>query len=201
VIARGPEGAPVDLFDVSERLGQQYSRIYVVDLDGIERDRPQLDYIQEIARDADIWVDAGVRSADQAIDVLVAGAQRAVLSTRWIPSDRELRKAWKISTDLAVEIEVEDGVLAARNPEWAHQPVPQVAQSIRALAEVDLVLSYRNAPVDWATTAALAADVPIWVDGSFSEEEAHRLGPARCRGGIFHLHRFLAALPSEGVKA
>ncbi|HWX24389.1 MAG TPA: hypothetical protein VN083_05075, partial [Vicinamibacteria bacterium] len=53
VIARNPSGEPLDIFDVTDRLAAEFTRIYVVDLDGIERDQAQLDFLQELARDSD----------------------------------------------------------------------------------------------------------------------------------------------------
>jgi len=79
--AAGPDGSPIDPFDVIDRLARDSKLLYLVDLDGIERGEPQLDYIQEFSRDLPLWVDGGVRTADQSIDILVAGAQRAVVST------------------------------------------------------------------------------------------------------------------------
>ena len=80
VVATPPDGGRFDPFDVVDRLVADYSLIYLVDLDGIARAEPQLDLLQELSRDATLWVDGGVRTADQAIDILVAGAQRAVQS-------------------------------------------------------------------------------------------------------------------------
>src|ERR1700689_1493867 len=102
--AEKTDGGSFDFFEVADRLMAEYERLYVVDLDGVDHDQPQLDYLQEIAQAGEIWVDAGVRTADQAIDVLVAGAQRAVLSTAFLRAERELRRAWRLSSDLVFEI-------------------------------------------------------------------------------------------------
>ena len=69
VPARSAAPATFDPFDVVDRLTPEYSLLYVVDLDGIDRSDPQLDYLQELSRDIALWVDAGVRSSDQAIDL------------------------------------------------------------------------------------------------------------------------------------
>jgi len=191
-VAVDAAGAPFELFDVTEQLGSRYGRIYVVDLDGLERDRPQLDYLQEIARDGEMWVDAGVRSADQAIDILVTGAHRAVLSSAFLPTERALAKAWKLSTDLAFEVEVRDGRAAAVADEWRDKAPADVAAAVRAVGPSDLVLSFREAPVDWSVVRHVASKGPAWVDGTFTISDEPRLAPARAAGGIFHIHDFLA---------
>src|SRR5580658_3584069 len=83
----GPEriatasGGWLEAFDAFDRLVGNYRRIYVVDLEGVQKNEPQLDLWQELSREADLWIDGGVQLGDQAIDILVSGARRAVLST------------------------------------------------------------------------------------------------------------------------
>ncbi len=186
VAARSPDGSAPDVLDVTERLGNEFGRLFVVDLDGVERNRPQLDYLQEIARDGEIWVDAGVRSAEEAIDVLVAGAYRAVLSTTRLPDLREARRAWRMSTEVAFELEVR-GRAVSGSEAWQGRAPEEVAQELRALGVEDLILSFREEAVDWALVATLAPPSPLWVGGTFEASEAARLRPAGAAGGIFHL--------------
>ena len=194
-LARGPDGSPLDVFDVSERLVGEFGRLYVVDLDGIDRDRPELDFLQELSRDAEVWVDAGVRTADQAIDVLVTGAHRAVLSTGTIASDRSVGRAWKLSTDIAVEIEVRDGSVAAAVEAWRGGTVEDVSRKIRDLGPAELILSFREEPVDWNAVRGVAAGGPVWVDGTFERRQSERLGSSGAAGGIFHVTELLDSLP------
>ena len=192
VVARDRKGAPVDVFDVTDRLLVDHHRIYVVDLDGIDHDRPQLDYIQELSRDTDLWVDAGVRTAEQSIDVIVAGAQRAVLSTAYLASPKELRKASKLSTELVLEIEWQGGAVVARSPEWQGRPAASIAQEARALGVGDIILSPRGDPVDWRVVTELSRGGPTWANGSFERSEAPALKQSGAVGGIFHIDRELA---------
>ncbi|MCI4355266.1 MAG: HisA/HisF-related TIM barrel protein [Thermoplasmata archaeon] len=201
VVAHTSEGGLFDLFDVTDRLMADHGRVYVVDLDGVDQDQPQLDYLQEIARGGDIWVDAGVRTADQAIDVLVAGAQRAVLSTAFLRSEKELHRAWRLSSDLVFEVEVREGAVAARAPEWTGKTPAEVAASSREQGPQDVVLSYRESPVDWSVARAAAAAGPVWVSGTFELGDAARLTENGCRGGIFHLHDFLSRFPTAPSEA
>jgi hypothetical protein len=190
--AHTKDGGLFDLFEVADRLMAEYERLYVVDLDGIDRDQPQLDYLQEIAQGGEIWVDAGVRTADQAIDVLVAGAQRAVLSTAFLRAERELRRAWRLSSDLVFEIEVREGSVAGRAEEWVGKGPFDVATSIRSEGPRDIVLSYRESPIDWPAARTISRDGPVWVSGTFELSDAPKLGENSCRGGIFHLNTYLS---------
>ena len=119
-------------------------RLYLVDLDGIERGSPQLEDIQELSRDIDLWVNAGVPSAESAIDILVAGAQRAVLSSAYLRGPVELRRAWKLSTDWVFEVEIVEGKVQNSGPGWETSDIGTLAQAARAVGIADVVLSPRE---------------------------------------------------------
>ena len=186
-VARDPGGTPLDPFDVVDRLAPDYSLLYVVDLDGIERGNPQLDYLQEIARDTTLWVDAGVRTADQAIDILVTGAQRAVLSSAYLRTPKQLTRAWRLSSELVFEIELEGPRVAPTPADWGTSDPEELARTVRAAGPDHIVLSPRESEPDWTVVRAVAAAGPTWVDGSFAAAEAGRLGETGAAGGIFHL--------------
>lgn len=179
------DGTPPDPFDVIDRLGPAYPAVYVVDLDGIERGEPQLDYLQELSRDATVWVDAGVRSADQAIDIIVAGAAKVTLSSGAIAGLREVRRAWKLSSSLAFEVEL--GSSGARwRGEWpTSDPVAAVA-AVREIGLTEVVVSPRGTEVPWPLVRSLSEHGPVWVDGSFELSDAPRLAENHATGGIFH---------------
>lgn len=194
---RGPEpahtktGQLFDVLDVSDQLAERYHRIYVVDLDGVEKDEPQLDYLQEISRETEIWVDAGVRNADQAIDIVVAGAHRTVLSTAALASVAELTQTWKLSSDIAFEVEVRNGTVASSSRDWQGMAAEKVGAVARAVGVHDVIYSPRGQPVDWSVVRRLAERGPTWVDGSFEFSEVDDLRRAGAVGGIFHIHEEL----------
>jgi len=190
VPARSPDGKLVDPFEVIDRIARDHSLLYLVDLDGIERTQPQLDYIQEFSRDIALWVDAGVRDADQSIDILVAGAQRAVVSSAMLEGPDELERAWGLSTELVFEIAFEDGSLRVRS-EWSPTSALGLAQTVREVGIEHLVVSPRGAPPDWAMIRSIAKGGPTWVDGSFEPSDAQRLSEAGAAGGIFHIDAIL----------
>jgi hypothetical protein len=190
-VAVGPDGKPFDLFDVVDRLTAKYRMLYIVDLDGIEHNEPQLDYLQELARDAEVWVDAGPANAEQVIDILVTGARRAVLSTAYLRNARELRRAWKLSTDLVLEIEMSEGTMVATDPAWRAEGPRALARSARDLGITDVVISPRGADPDWSLIRELGSDGPVWVNGTFEVSQRDRLAETHAAGGIFHIEQEL----------
>jgi phosphoribosylformimino-5-aminoimidazole carboxamide ribonucleotide (ProFAR) isomerase len=192
VPARTPSGARFDPFDVVDRLLPEYSLLYVVDLDGIDRADAQLDYLQEISRDISLWVDAGVRTADQAIDVLVAGARRAVLSSAYLRGPRQLSRAWKLSTEFVFEIEMVGGRLSPAPVDWGTEDPAELARTVRSAGPDHVVVSPRETDVDWSVVRTIARQGPTWVDGSFTRQDEPLLREAGASGGIFHLDDLLA---------
>jgi Histidine biosynthesis protein len=181
-----PGGGRPDPFDVVDRLARDYPLVYILDLDGIERGEPQLEYLQEFSRDVALWVDAGTRTADQAIDVLVAGAQRVVLSSSRIDGPEELERAWGLSSQLAFEIELPNGMLPPQDGWNASDPVA-LARAVRAIGPDHLIVSPRDAAPDWNLVRLVAAVGTTWVDGSFALHDAARLESAGAAGAIFSL--------------
>ena len=194
-IARDPGGTPYEIFDVLDSLAARYPKLYVVDLDGVERQDPQLDYLQEIARDTEVWVDAGVRNSDQAIDALITGASRAVLSTSVLWGPPELERAWALSQDLAFEISIYEGRVEAASEAWRGRTPEEVAAAARAVGVADVILSPRDADVDWSLVRRLSAGGPTWVGGSFDSRDLGRLRESGASGGIFHLGGDLLRTP------
>ncbi len=187
VVARDEGGAPYELFDVLDSVVGRFGRAYVVDLDGIQDNDPQLDYLQEMARDAEIWLDAGSRTADEAIDALVTGATRVVLSTSTLRGPAELDKAWKLSQEIAFEIETRGAVVDGAAPEWRDRLPLEVAREARADGPGEVILAPRDGAIDWEVVRALARAGPTWVGGIFESSETERLRWSGAVGGIFHL--------------
>ncbi|MGI0072137.1 MAG: HisA/HisF-related TIM barrel protein [Thermoplasmata archaeon] len=192
--ARLPSGAEFDVFEVLDQLSPNYPFLYLADLDGLETNDPQLEYIQELSREMPLWVDSGVRKADQAIDVLVAGADRAVLSSAYLRGPKELKRAWRLSTDLVFELETVDGALGTVDPGWGTTDPLEIVRTARTIGLTPIVLSPRETDPDWSMIAAVAAGGPTWVDGTLSPSDVPRLAAAGATGGIFHLDGVLAAM-------
>lgn len=192
VTARAPDGAPFDPFDVVDRLAEGFSMLYLVDLDGLEHGDPQLDYLQEISRDMTLWVDGGVRTAEQAIDILVSGARRAVLSSAYLHGPRQLKRAWRLSTELVFELEFDaNGHLSLADPSWETEDPLALARIVREMGPDHLIVSPREADPNWNLISQIAAGGPTWVDGSFQRTDAEHLRSAGASGGIFHIDDIL----------
>lgn len=192
------DGKPIDPFDAADRLAGKFHRLCVVDLEGLRRNRPQLDYLQELSRSGELWVDAGVRTADQMIDVLVTGARRAVLSTAYLLGPKELKRAWRLSTEVLFAVETEGAAVRNRGNDWDGQPAPQAVASARGLGVVDVILRTRDALIDWPLVTRLAREGPVWVGGHSGAELETHLASAGAAGGLFDAPRGLLTGSDDG---
>jgi hypothetical protein len=176
------EHAP-DLFETADALMKKYGRIYLYDVEGLRHGKAQLDYISEIAREAELWVDAGIEDAGDATDIIVAGATRAVLSTARLRSADELETAWQLTPDLLLEIRSEKGALRSRGDGWG-PTVGTIADRARALGLPEILLDYGEGPVDWDSVHLIAAGGPCWVSGGYTPEQAPQLARSGASGAV-----------------
>ncbi|MGC2288548.1 MAG: HisA/HisF-related TIM barrel protein [Thermoplasmata archaeon] len=184
-------GKPVDLFEVSDRLVAKFQRFCVVDLEGVRRNRPQLDYLQELSRSGELWVDAGIRTGDQVIDILVTGARRTVLSTAYLLGAKQLRRAWRLSTEILFAVETEGAVVRSRGNDWDGMPAAEAVGNARTAGIVDVIVRSRSGPVDWCLVRQLATQGPTWVDGASGSSLPFQLSSAQAVGGFFDPPRAL----------
>jgi len=184
IVLDDASGRPVDVLDLSDALLSAHGRLYVIDLDGIDRDAPQLDYLQEMSRGGELWVDAGVKNADQAIDVLVAGATRAVLSSSALQAPEELGRAWALSTDLVFEVDASTTRADGLIPDWEATP-GAVAARARTIGPREIVYRFKDGPPQWGPFAEVASMGPTWAAGPVLGSDLGPISAAHGAGGIF----------------
>jgi len=80
------EGKPVSLDEVLEQMDEEDS-IYFLDIDGIEKNKPNLCTYQRITEKQDIWVDAGPRVLGDVVDLIMAGANRITIRNNLFPME------------------------------------------------------------------------------------------------------------------
>jgi uncharacterized protein related to proFAR isomerase len=59
--------------NISEKL-DEFKKLYVLDLDGIEKGKPNFDIYQKLSTSVDLWVDNGPRNIGDVVDTFMAGA-------------------------------------------------------------------------------------------------------------------------------
>jgi len=150
-------------------------RVLVWDLDGIERERPSLDLFRPFEGDA-VWLDAGVRTANDLIDVLVAGVEKAVIGTRTLRQPSELDEARDLSEDIVVQVDL-DARREGRFRGWSVRRY--LDWSVRSHLESCLVVSEKTLPIVDVPSGSIGAYVGLATPADFAALRA-----ANCRGAI-----------------
>lgn len=84
-----------------------HDRVYLVDRQGVQRNKPDVELIQQVADGAEIWVDAGPRYAEDVVDLFVAGAHQVVVRWHTLDEAAELGEAADMSGDICLGVEFE----------------------------------------------------------------------------------------------
>ena len=79
---------------------RNFEKLYVMDVDGVERNTPQLDVIQALADDFSISYEAGPRKGANIVDLVIAGADMAYMSTISLASLGEVEVALTFSENV-----------------------------------------------------------------------------------------------------
>lgn len=82
--------------DWKERI-ERFEEVYVMDLDGISKNEPNLDFYQTLYRKK--WIDSFPRKFEDAMDLVIAGADKIVIREGFSEKDLD-----RIFEDLEVEI-------------------------------------------------------------------------------------------------
>jgi hypothetical protein len=187
VVTRNEEGEPVDVFDFTDDLFARYHRTYMIDVDGVVGNHPQLDYLQEISRGQEVWVEAGPRVADQVIDVLVAGATRAILSTDTISSVQiEVRHTFALTDEIALAIASSSGKVISIDKEINGRPVDEVFEEALGWGVTSFILMAPGG--GWETMAELSKRASVFVKG-VRPEEMESLRASGAAGAVMEVGR------------
>ncbi len=100
------------VYDFTEMFLEDYSTLLVLDIDGIERRRPQLPLIQTIAPLKNVWWDPGVRNLEDMMDAFTAGANRVMVGTKTIWNMDELLDCQSFSRDYVLSLDWSDGIIS-----------------------------------------------------------------------------------------
>ncbi len=185
-------GAPLDPVALVEQLLGRYSKAFVADITGIESGDPQLGLIQELCELGEIWVDPGIRTAETAMDVLVAGAQHVVFGTKTLGGVEELASALQDSDSVSLGIDW-DGSVVGADEQIKHLSPPALLEIARNLGVKrvlfnDLRRSRERKPLEIGVIKELAGgSVEIYVAGGVSEEDLPALASAGARGALLSL--------------
>lgn len=163
--------------------------VFVLDLDGLERDSPDLGTVRRIAARRDVWLEAGTADADAMMDLFVSDASKVVLGTLTLRTMDVLADALQMSEDVVFSIAWDGAVLGA-DPEVAGRGAGPVLDKVAGLGLRDGILmdlgSIRNrTAVDLAAVSALSPGFErLYVSGHVTGQDMGALEAAGAAGAI-----------------
>ncbi len=136
----GPDAQPIqeDLREVARRFSDDWEAIYLVDLDGLSRNKAEHALVQELAKSVPVWADAGPRSHKDVMDLLIAGAEQVTIRYETATGPETLEEAVRLSENVALGLEFQDQELV-QNPGWPSTPPELVSQAERLRVPIVVV--------------------------------------------------------------
>ena len=128
-----------EVSELASKLSEKFERLYLADEDGILRNKPQLDLAQAVCDEIPTLYECGVRFSNNVIDVITAGADKAVLGTSTISSLDELRGAFMLSENITFKVDYRDGILSF-DPHIAGRAFLDLARDVRDIGVAEIVV-------------------------------------------------------------
>jgi len=142
-----PAYAKGELAALGLKLSKKFESAYVVDIDGLDKNKPQLDVVQELCDEIPTLYEGGVRFGSNVIDLLVTGAEKAVIGTATLTSLAELRGAFKLSDNIIFKVDFRDGIVSF-DPHIAGRDLLALARDVREIGVDNMIV-----PADLASSA------------------------------------------------
>ncbi|MGQ9582665.1 MAG: HisA/HisF-related TIM barrel protein [Thermoplasmatota archaeon] len=186
------DGTPLDPVAFVEQLLGRYSRAFVADITGIETGEPQLGLVQELSALGEIWIDPGIRSAETAMDVLVAGAHHVVFGTKTLAGVEELAAALRDTESVSLGIDW-DGVVVGADEQIKHLSPAALLDIARNLGVGrvlfnDLGRSRERKRLETEIIRSLArGPLELYVAGGVTEEDLPAISSAGAAGALLSL--------------
>ena len=131
-------------------MADKFEKLYVADDDGIGKNKPQLDVVQELCDEIPTLYEGGVRVSNNVIDMLITGAEKAVVGTATLVSLDELRGAFKLSDNITLKVDYRDGIVSS-DPSIAGRAFLDLSRDLRSTGVSDIIV-----PTPLAQEAATA---------------------------------------------
>jgi len=176
-------GEPFRLTEFIEIFLKKHRAVLVVDIDGLEQGAAQFDALGDLPSGGpEVWWDAAARDHTDVINILTAGADRAVVSTRQLRSMAELEAAVELTENVVFEVVTRGRELVApRRVAAGGTPAALTARAAQSGVEAVVLLDAARplgAPIAWDFVAhAGAAARKLYLAGGIAAGQAASIVP------------------------
>ncbi|MFW3145862.1 MAG: HisA/HisF-related TIM barrel protein [Thermoplasmatota archaeon] len=107
------DGTQFETVPLSKMLLNRYGKMHYLDILGIRKGVVEWNLFQSVASlEGEIWADMGVVYSDGLIDVIMAGAHGAVISTKMIASLEEIASSLELTENVILQIDHDEGIIS-----------------------------------------------------------------------------------------
>ena len=111
-LLRGEDDEVIDPRDLLLELKKEFGMVYILDIDGIEKNAPNLKLIQHSTPLLPIWTYAGSRDTMGVMDVLVAGVSKVIIGTQDLHELRLLEEAHDMTDNIMISFDHDTSLLS-----------------------------------------------------------------------------------------
>ncbi|MBA3045448.1 MAG: hypothetical protein KKH41_05765 [Candidatus Thermoplasmatota archaeon] len=192
---------PVNVLTKIEHAGEE---VFVLDIDGLERNSPDLDTVKKMAAYKDVWLDAGTDDVDNMMDLFVSDATKVVMGTLSLESLGELKNALELSDNVMFSLGYDGGIVSP-NREIGEMSLESMARELEKMPELntgmlfDLGSIRDKKPVDMGAITAIAGLFKeFYVSGHVTETEFGVLEDSGVSGVILDFRK-IGSIHDEGT--
>ena len=185
--AAGQYRSPVNLLREMDFPGEE---VFVLDIDGLERNTPDLALVKRMAAHEDVWLDAGAGDADSMMDLFVSDATKVVMGTICMGSLEELGRALDISDNVIFSMGYDGGIISP-DQRISGIGLEQMARELEGVGDVKAAMLFdlggikNRRGVDVGAIASIIGRFEeFYVSGHVSEEDIGALEAAGVHGII-----------------
>src|SRR3989441_577173 len=165
------------------------SRIYMLDLAGINRANPNFDVTRHLGKRCDVWLDSGGREPEEVMDGYMLDVERVVAGSKTLASLDSFAALYALSSEVLPCLDW-DGKVVWREPSETHVDLLDVAKSLRGIGfSAVCVMDLRRLGSELGPDPTLLSPLEgpgldVYVGGGLQESDVLRLGERGFAGGL-----------------
>ncbi len=165
------------------------SRIFMLDLAGINRANPNFEVTRHLGKRCDVWLDSGGREPEEVMDGYMLDVERVVAGSKTLASLDSFAALYTLSSDALPCLDW-DGHVVWREPRETQVDLPDVARALRGIGFSGMcVMDLRRLGSELGPDPALLSmleglDLDVYVGGGLQESDVLRLGERGFAGGL-----------------
>ncbi len=171
--------------------GSRYnaSRIFMLDLSGINRANPNFDVTRHLVKRCGVWLDSGGREPEEIMDGYMLDVERVVAGTKTLASPDAFSGLYGLSSDVLPCLDW-DGKVVWGDPRETRVDLREVARAIRRIGFSSIcVMDLRRLGTELGPDPALLAaleglDLELFIGGGIQETDVAGLAEKGFAGGL-----------------